>query len=415
MNKIVCYVCGTSYPENATQCPICGYVQTAETSASAGSVEGSYTYVKGGRFSKANVKKRNQASVKSAQVPVAVQKKNTKPAKSNVGSIILIIALLLAILSVVAYIALRFFLPNDFLFEGLENLSISVEKQEIEDSAPEATYAPIPDESVEQTEATIPLDCTAVKLDADVIQLKGADSTHQLAVVLEPADTDDTVVFQSSDEAVAVVNEVGLVKAVGDGTAVITVSCGSASAQCTVNCEVTEVVPFELNRKEITFTTEGENWLLYNGDIPLEDIVWTSDDNLVATIESGKVTAVADGDTTVFGVYGDQKIACVIHCKFDEEQEESGEISEAEGDAAKTYMLHNPYGYADDVTMNVGEQFTLKLVDSDMNDADDVQWVVKNESVCTFSSNIVKAVGSGVTEVTATCEGKTYTCVVRVN
>ena len=55
MNKIVCYVCGTSYPENATQCPICGYVQTAETSASAGSGEGSYTYVIGGRFSKANV------------------------------------------------------------------------------------------------------------------------------------------------------------------------------------------------------------------------------------------------------------------------------------------------------------------------------------------------------------------------
>ena len=170
-----------------------------------------------------------------------------------------------------------------------------------------------------------------------------------------------------------------------------------------------------MNRKEITFTSEGEDWLLYNGDIPIDDIVWTSDDNLVATIESGKVTAVADGDTTVYGVYEDQKVACVIHCKFDEEQEETGEISEAEGDTSKTYMLFNPYGYADDVTMNVGEQFTLKLVDSGLNDADDVTWAVKNESVCTFSSNTVKAVGSGVTEVTATCEGKTYTCVVRVN
>jgi len=332
-----------------------------------------------------------------------------------VGSIILIVALLLAILSVVAYIALRFFLPNDFLYEGLDNLSISAEKQEFEDTVPEATFAPIPDASIEETEETIPLDCTAVKLDTDVVQLNGVDSTHQLSVALEPADTDDTVVYQSSDEAVAVVNEEGLVKAVGNGTAVITVTRGSASAHCTVNCEVVEDIPFELKRKEITFTSEGEDWLLYNGDIPLGDILWTSDDNLVATIESGKVTAVAEGDTTVFGVYEDQKVACVIHCKFDEQQEETGEISEAEGDAAKTYMLYNPYGYADDVTMNVGEQFTLKLVDSDINDADDVQWAVKNESVCTFSSNTVKAVGSGVTEVTATCEGKTYTCVVRVN
>ena len=69
----------------------------------------------------------------------------------------------------------------------------------------------------------------------------------------------------------------------------------------------------------------------------------------------------------------------------------------------------------DDVTLNVGDQFTLKLVDSNMENAENVQWSVKNESVCQFSDNIVTATGSGVTEVTATCEGKTYTCVVRVN
>ena len=25
MNKVICDICGTSYPENAEQCPICGY------------------------------------------------------------------------------------------------------------------------------------------------------------------------------------------------------------------------------------------------------------------------------------------------------------------------------------------------------------------------------------------------------
>ena len=61
MNKIICNVCGTSYPENATQCPICGYVQTAETALTNDNTTSTYTYVKGGRFSKANVKKRNQS------------------------------------------------------------------------------------------------------------------------------------------------------------------------------------------------------------------------------------------------------------------------------------------------------------------------------------------------------------------
>lgn len=66
MSKIICDVCGTSYPESATQCPICGCVRPAEvvTVSSEGNpvempTSGTYTYVKGGRFSKSNVKKRN--------------------------------------------------------------------------------------------------------------------------------------------------------------------------------------------------------------------------------------------------------------------------------------------------------------------------------------------------------------------
>ena len=30
MNKVVCDLCGTSYPETATQCPICGCVRPAD-------------------------------------------------------------------------------------------------------------------------------------------------------------------------------------------------------------------------------------------------------------------------------------------------------------------------------------------------------------------------------------------------
>lgn len=415
MNKIVCNVCGTSYPENAAQCPICGYVQSTEVSASTSSGQGNYTYVKGGRFSKTNVKKRNQANIKSQQVSTAEKKKKGgKPSKnSNVGTIILIVVLLLAILSVAGYIALRFFLPNDYLFEGLGDLTISAKKQEFETAPTEIMQASEPDEDIE---TTVSLDCTAIILDNNLVELDGANATHQLTFKLEPANTPDVVTFQAADESVAVVDENGMITAVGNGTTIVTISCGSASVQCTVNCIVEEEVIFELNRKEITFSTEGENWLLYNEDrIATDDIVWTSDDNSVAMIESGKVTAVGNGDTTVFGVYQDQTVACVIHCKFDETEETTGEISEASGNSAKTYMLHNPYGYADDVTINVGDQFILKLVDSDMNDADDTQWSVKNESVCSFSNNTVTAVGSGVTEVTATCEGKTYTCVVRVN
>ena len=61
MSKIICDVCGTSYPESANQCPICGCVRSGDAVTVRGDTNntevnttGSYTYVKGGRFSKAN-------------------------------------------------------------------------------------------------------------------------------------------------------------------------------------------------------------------------------------------------------------------------------------------------------------------------------------------------------------------------
>ena len=36
MSKIICDVCGTSYPETATQCPICGCVRSSDSVAVAG-------------------------------------------------------------------------------------------------------------------------------------------------------------------------------------------------------------------------------------------------------------------------------------------------------------------------------------------------------------------------------------------
>ena len=58
MSKIICDVCGTSYPETEVQCPICGTAKTDAAKSTTGGETG-YAYVKGGRFSHANVRKRN--------------------------------------------------------------------------------------------------------------------------------------------------------------------------------------------------------------------------------------------------------------------------------------------------------------------------------------------------------------------
>ena len=76
MSKIICEVCGTSYPETANQCPICGCVRPADATSveTDTAVETGYTYVKGGRFSKANVRKRNRSAGKPAEVAPGVRR-----------------------------------------------------------------------------------------------------------------------------------------------------------------------------------------------------------------------------------------------------------------------------------------------------------------------------------------------------
>jgi len=71
MSKIICEICGTVYPDNSTQCPICGFPAKGEETPQLGQVEAALPVmpdetqviepVKGGRFSNSNVKKRNNA------------------------------------------------------------------------------------------------------------------------------------------------------------------------------------------------------------------------------------------------------------------------------------------------------------------------------------------------------------------
>ena len=79
MNKIVCDVCGTSYPETAQQCPICATAKTDANKSTAGG-EAGYAYVKGGRFSHANVRKRNAGNKELPRVVVPAKPAKQKPA-----------------------------------------------------------------------------------------------------------------------------------------------------------------------------------------------------------------------------------------------------------------------------------------------------------------------------------------------
>ena len=77
-----------------------------------------------------------------------------------------------------------------------------------------------------------------------------------------------------------------------------------------------KVIELKLNRSDITFSSKGEAWPLYNGEIPLTDITWSVGNENVATIKNGTVRAVGPGTTTVYAEYNGQKVSCIIRCNF---------------------------------------------------------------------------------------------------
>lgn len=78
---------------------------------------------------------------------------------------------------------------------------------------------------------------TTVELDKSDITFTAAGETQQLT-----AESKKDLTWSSSDEAVATVDQNGLVTAVAPGTATITVSAEDVSATCTVKCDWTAVI-----------------------------------------------------------------------------------------------------------------------------------------------------------------------------
>ena len=111
MNKVICDICGTAYPDTAPKCPICGYAKTNAETTVAGAerpTSEGYTAVKGGRFSKQNVRKRNSSRT-TERTAAEKSRRGEKEDGGNTGLVLVVIFLLVAIVAVVIYIGVKLF------------------------------------------------------------------------------------------------------------------------------------------------------------------------------------------------------------------------------------------------------------------------------------------------------------------
>ena len=122
--------------------------------------------------------------------------------------------------------------------------SVSADISHPDGSAPDQSEpdASSPDgsksDAVQEPSAT-----ASLSLNKNSFTLSKAGATYRLKYTLSPEG--GKVTFSSSDEKVATVNAKGTVTAVAPGSAVITVSSGDLTAQCTVKCSWTASKPAE--------------------------------------------------------------------------------------------------------------------------------------------------------------------------
>lgn len=251
---------------------------------------------------------------------------------------------------------------------------------------------------------------TGISLDKNEMELAKGETSAPLAVTFEPADTDDSkdLTWTSSDDTVATVDENGVVTAVGAGTATIRATL-NANEDIYAECAVTVSVPLE----SITLSADKETDSLEVGDTVnltvgynpedttvTREVVWTSSDDTVATVDNGIVTAVGGGTATITatvnGISATRDVRVLKHTT---------------GISLGTTEMNLMKG-------DVSDPIAVTFDPADTDDSKEVTWSSDNTAVAAVDrEGRVTGIGEGTAVITATAVdgGFTASCTVTVN
>ena len=242
---------------------------------------------------------------------------------------------------------------------------------------------------------------TGVALDTAAVTIIVED-TYTLTATVNPAEaTDNFVTWKSSDEAVATVAD-GVITAVSVGTATITVTTvdGGFTATCEVTVAPRPVTGVTLDKVEATLEVKETVTLVATvapANATNKDVTWTSDNDAVATVADGVVTAVSVGTATIV-------------------------VTTVDGNFADTCVVTvNPISVKsvalDKATLTLDIAQTATLV-ATVNPADAanpaITWTSDNEEVATVVDGVVTAVAVGTATITVTTVDGNFTATCEV-
>ena len=248
-------------------------------------------------------------------------------------------------------------------------------------------------------EPIVDIAVSGVSLSPGSLELEVGQTATITATVNPSNATNKTVSWSSSNPSVATVSG-GKVTAVATGSATITATAGGKSATCpvTVKSKVVNVTGVTLSQSSATLEI-GETVTLTATVAPSDatdkTVTWSTSDAKVATVEGGKVTAVAEGSATITAAAGGKSATCSVTVK------------------AATVEATDITVDKDDVMIGVGESFTITATVIPENATDKtVTWSSSDPSVATVDANgKVTGVAPGHASIMAqTSNAKTAFC-----
>ena len=253
---------------------------------------------------------------------------------------------------------------------------------------------------VDNTDLSVVIPVTGISLNKTSTTI-GRGETETLTAIVEPDGTGSTVEWTSSNPSVASVEQNGEVTAVSAGTATITATAGGKSASCEVTVNVPlKGITINGNQTSIRKGTTTQLSVTFDPEDTTDNktISWSSDDPEIASVDqNGRVTAIADGSTTI--------------------RARAGSVEGTYAITVEEVPLQS-ISIKNETTIHRGETETLQVTYAPENTTDDrtVSWSTSDPTIASVDGNgTVTAVEKGQAVITAKVGEKQAACTVTVD
>ena len=253
-----------------------------------------------------------------------------------------------------------------------------------------------------------------------------------LTATATPENTTDKLVWTSSNEAVATVDN-GTVTAVAAGTATITAICGSARAECAVTVSAAPAGPISVKVGDKSYRVKPIDGQVgkYHAAVPYgSDVTVTIDADASAffmiTDAKGNYTDFYSNPFTATAAQLD-KLLISKDIPFTPANSASkvAYLSIMDAMAGTTYELYIELTREavpatgveldkTELTLHPTEKTTLTATATPENTTDKLAWTSSNDAVATVDNGTVTAVAAGTATITATCGSVKAECAVTV-